>query len=75
MASGSENTTNRVYVSSKEFGWLPAVIKSSSGKKAIVEVKDYEDDGSIANWKEISKAPTALRRCFQMVPSGSKRES
>jgi len=47
MASGSENTTNRVYIASQEFGWLPAKIKSTSGTKAVVEIKDYEDDTTI----------------------------
>ncbi len=41
---GSENTTNRVYVASKEFGWLPAKILSTDGPNAKVEVKDYEED-------------------------------
>jgi myosin-5 len=44
MTSGSENTTNRVYIASKEFGWLPAKVISTSGKTAKVEVKDYEED-------------------------------
>ncbi len=44
MGSGSENTTNRVYIASKDFGWLPAKVISTSGTKATVEVKDYEED-------------------------------
>jgi len=47
MASSSENTTNRVYVASESFGWLPAKVISTSGNKAIVQVKDYEEDTSI----------------------------
>ena len=49
LMSGSENTTNRVYISSPEFGWLPAKVKSTSTEdnKAIVEIKDYEDDTHI----------------------------
>lgn len=44
MASNSENTTNRVYILDKDFGWLPASVLSSSGKTVEVEVRDYEDD-------------------------------
>lgn len=63
MASGSENTTNRVYVASEEFGWLPAKVKSLSGTKAVVEIKDYEDDTSIPAC-EVSHAadPTSAQK-------------
>ena len=42
--SGSENTTNRVYVISKDFGWIPGKVLSTEGSKAKVEVRDYEED-------------------------------
>ena len=50
MGGQSENTTNRVYIASKEFGWLPASIiqsdtsDTSSSSIVKVSVKDYEDD-------------------------------
>mmetsp|Transcript_1780 Transcript_1780/g.3219 ORF Transcript_1780/g.3219 Transcript_1780/m.3219 type:complete len:1233 (+) Transcript_1780:517-4215(+) len=45
MASAvSENTTNRVYIASDEFGWLPAKVISTNGTNATVQVKDYEQD-------------------------------
>jgi hypothetical protein len=42
MTGGSENTTNRVYIASPEFGWLPAKVISSS--KATVEVNGKQTD-------------------------------
>ena len=49
MSSNSENTSNRVYIACKDYGWLSAKIISNDpvSKKALVEVKDYEDDISI----------------------------
>jgi myosin-5 len=44
MTSLSGNTSNRVYIASDEFGWLPAKVVSNSGTHAIVQVKDYEED-------------------------------
>jgi myosin-5 len=44
----TENTSNRVYISSQEFGWLPAkVIGTSAGTKVKVSVQDYADDDAI----------------------------
>jgi hypothetical protein len=72
--TNSENTSNRVYISSPEYGWLPAKIIStdSSTQKATVEVKDYEDDLSIPACEVTSIAnPTAAqkRRGNKSVPS------
>eukprot|EP01083_Nonionella_stella_P057744 151466_1 len=70
----SENTSNRVYICSADYGWLPAKIISTdtATNKAIVEVKDYEDDLSIpaCEVKSIS-SPTAAqkRRGNKTVPS------
>ena len=74
MSSNTENTSNRVYISSEEYGWLPAKIIStdSSTKKAIVEVKDYEDDILIPACEVSNGAnPTAAqkRRGNKSVPS------
>lgn len=72
METGSENTTNRVYVASEDFGWLPAKVISTSGKKATVEVKDYEED-TIIPACEVSFLvnPTAAqkKRGMKNVPS------
>lgn len=72
MTGGSENTTNRVYITSDDFGWVPAKLISTSGKKAKVEVKDYEDDTSIPAC-EVSCAinPTAAqkKRGVKNIPS------
>ncbi len=69
---GSENTTNRVYVASKEFGWLPAKILSNDGPKAKVEVRDYEEDVHIPAC-EVSEIlnPSAAqkKRGIKTVPS------
>lgn len=63
-SSNSENTSNRVYISSPDYGWLPAKVLSinATSKKALVEVKDYEDDLYIPAC-EVSSAinPTAAQ--------------
>lgn len=74
MALNSENTSNRVYISSEEYGWLPAKVISTDdvSKKAVVEVKDYEDDFSIPACEVSSSInPTAAqkRRGNKTVPS------
>mmetsp|Transcript_4568 Transcript_4568/g.5947 ORF Transcript_4568/g.5947 Transcript_4568/m.5947 type:complete len:1238 (+) Transcript_4568:41-3754(+) len=72
--ANTENTSNRVYIASSEYGWLPAKIKSTdaSTKKATVEVKDYEDDLSIPACEvSLVANPTAAqkRRGQKTVPS------
>ena len=49
MAEASANTTNRVYISSPDFGWLPAKVISTDGtsNQVKVSVKDYQDDTTI----------------------------
>mmetsp|Transcript_21611 Transcript_21611/g.30276 ORF Transcript_21611/g.30276 Transcript_21611/m.30276 type:complete len:1250 (-) Transcript_21611:67-3816(-) len=61
MESGSENTTNRVYISSQEFGWVPAQIVSNEGKTVKVSIKDYEDDLQIPAC-EVSTSLTSLSK-------------
>jgi len=52
-----------VYIASQEFGWLPAKIKSTSGTKAVVEIKDYEDDTTIPACEvSISVHPTSAQK-------------
>lgn len=74
MPDNTENTSNRVYISSKEFGWVPAKVVSTdlASKKAIVETKDYEEDVHIPACEVGSVAsPTAaqMRRGNKTVPS------
>jgi myosin-5 len=58
----SENTTNRVYIASEEFGWLPAKVISTSGTCATVQVKDYEQDLQIPACEVSNIAATTLKR-------------
>lgn len=72
--NNSEQTTNRVYISSEEFGWLPASVVPSteSTDKVKVEVHDYEEDTSIP-YCEVSCGVSATsaqkRRGQKNVPS------
>lgn len=48
--SESENTSNRVYVKSAEFGWLPAKIANTPADgpgKVKISIKKYVDDEQI----------------------------
>lgn len=72
--NNSEQTTNRVYIASTDFGWLPAVVIPSTGPtdKVSVEVRDYEEDVSIP-YCEVSCGINATnsqkRRGQRNVPS------
>lgn len=72
--NNSENTSNRVYISSEEFGWIPAKVIStdSSSRKTIVETKDYEEDIHIPACEvSLVASPTAaqMRRGNKTVPA------
>ena len=73
-ATNASNTSNRVYISSKDYGWLPAKVISidDATNKTTVEVKDYEDDLLIPAC-EVGRisSPTAaqVRRGNRTVPS------
>jgi hypothetical protein len=41
------STANNVYIMDKEFAWIPAQLISQSGDKAVVNVPQYKDEGSI----------------------------
>ena len=73
-STNSENTSNRVYIYSEEYGWVPAKVISTdyTANKAVVETKDYEDDVSIPACEvSLAASPTAAqkRRGNKTVPS------
>ena len=74
MASGSENTTNRVYVASDDFGWVPARVisdKPAAAGKLKVQVRDYDEDLSIPACEVSSVAKPSeaqTRRGLRTIP-------
>jgi len=68
-----ESTSNRVYIASSEFGWIPAkVLVAANGKKVKVSFKDYPDDESIPACEVSLAIGTSSQAPSHRIHRGSK---